>query len=82
MSAASKTSVYHVSVTTGADGKQVPAIVFKKPQEGDSFPVGYVVAFDPNQGGVWFPANDEGVLPHRERTSEREDLGLTWQFAK
>jgi hypothetical protein len=73
--------VYAISITTGADGSQVPGIVFAEPVEGKVFTEGYVTAL--SKDGTWFdPTNDSGELPHRERTSEDEDLGLTWQFPK
>lgn len=74
-------NVYAISITTGADGTQVPGMVFHKPVEGYVYKRGYVTALQAN--GTWFdPTNADGELPHRERTSDDEDLGLTWQFPK
>lgn len=79
--------VYPVSVTKNAEGDQIPAIVFRDPvaaaEASYAFPLGYLIAFDPDvAGGVVFPTNDDGVTPYRERTSDEEDLGLTWQLPK
>ncbi len=74
-------NTYGISITTGAEGDQVPGLVFSEPEEGKVYKRGYVSAL--SAGGTWYdPCNDEGELPHRERTSDDEDLGLTWQFPK
>lgn len=75
-----KKHVFQVSVTLNAEGDQAHGIVFREPKEGQSFSVGDLLVVDAS--GARLLSNDEGVIPHRERTSDGEDLGLTWQFAK
>lgn len=75
-------STHAISVTTGADGAQVPAVVFSKPEAGKVYTRGYVSALHADGSGWFDPTNEDGELPHRERTSDDEDLGLTWQFPK
>ncbi len=73
--------VYSISITRNAEGDQAPGLVFRKPEEGYVYKRGYVVGLD--SSGNWFdPTNFDGDLPHRERSSDDEDLGLTWQFPK
>lgn len=80
-----KTHVYQVSVTVDHTGRQKPAIVFRDPVEAAaesySFPKGYIWVED-DDGSVGGISNDDGVIPYRERTSDDEDLGLTWQLSK
>lgn len=76
-----KLHTYQVSVTLNAEGDQAHGIVFREPTQGYSFKRGDLLVVD--EHGAYTIANDEGVIPHRERTQgEGEDLGLTWQFAK
>jgi hypothetical protein len=80
-----KIHTFQVSVTVDHTGKQVHGIVFRDPEEaakaGHAFPVGDLWVYR-EDGVVGAIANDEGVIPYRERTSDDEDLGLTWQLAK
>jgi hypothetical protein len=61
------------------------AIVFHKPEEGFSYPVGSLVAIT-HDGSTTFVANAEGVIPHRELEGADDfspaTHGLTWHFAK
>ncbi len=79
-----KTRTYQVSVTLNAEGDQAHGMVFRDPRqaarESHSFPIGDLVVVDAD--GIRLLANDDGVIPYRERTSPDEDLGLTWQLAK
>lgn len=77
-----RTDTYGIAVTIDAQGTQVNALVFRKPVQGDEFARGDLWAFNPETGLVGSISNDAGVIPHRERTSDDEDLGLTWQFKK
>lgn len=75
-----KKNTYQVSVTLNAEGDQAHGIVFREPVQGHSFGIGDLLVVD--KEGARVLANDEGVIPHRERTSDDENLGLTWQFSK
>lgn len=79
-----KSHVFQVSVTLNAEGDQAHGIVFRDPvqaaEESHSFPLGHLLVVTDEGAGVI--ANGDGVLPYRERTSDDEDLGLTWQLAK
>lgn len=75
-----KTDVFRV-VYVDQDGNH-NALVFQEPVEGKSYEHGQMVVFG-NEGQSSFAAtNDEGEIPHREKTSDGEDLGVTWHFAK
>ena len=73
------TKVYRVVYN---DGTNHNALVFQEPTEGKAYHAGQMVVFG-NEGQSSFAAtNDEGDIPHREPSSEGEDLGITWHFAK
>ncbi len=75
-----KTSVYRVVYVDETGNHN--ALVFQKPADGKSYKAGEVVFFG-DQGQTSFArANDEGDIPHREPSSDIEDLGLTWHNAK
>lgn len=71
-----KTDVFRVVYN---DGTNHTAICFKEPVQGLSFKAGELFNLD---APGWAATNDEGDIPHREQTSEGENLGLTWHFQK
>jgi hypothetical protein len=73
------TTVYRVVFN---DGKNHNALVFQEPVEGKSYKAGQMVMFGDEGQTSFAPTNDEGDIPHREPSSEGEDLGITWHFAK
>lgn len=82
-----KKHTFQVAVTVDAAGKQVHGTVFRDPEqaalENHAFPVGDLWVYkDDGSNTVGGIANEDGVIPYRERTSDDEDLGLTWQLAK
>jgi len=72
-----KIDVYRVVYVDG-DGNHT-ALCFREPLESGSFHAGEMFNLD---AGQWATTNDEGDIPHREQTSEGEDLGLTWHWQK
>lgn len=72
-----KTDVYRVVYVDGDGNHQ--ALVFQEPTEGKSYKAEQMFNLD---APGWAATNDEGDIPHREQTSDGEDLGLTWHFQK
>lgn len=72
-----KTDVFRV-VYVNETGNHT-SLVFQDPVEGKDFHEHEMFNLD---APGWASTNDEGNIPHREPTSEGEDLGLTWHWQK